>query len=97
MVSISSLLMYFKRIKPTVRKSQIGLLILRIIFGLSGFCIFKIAVGFLPLSLLMIVSQTNPFWTSVLSYLTIRERIRRFEVVAMVLCFAGVVFIAGSE
>ena len=97
MFFVSSLLMWAKKTKPTVLRPQAKWLIVRIIFGLSGFCSFKIAIGFLPLSLLMIVYQTNPFWTSVLSYLVIREEMKRFEVGAMVLCFAGIVCIAASE
>ena len=94
---IPSLLMWVKKTKPTVLRPQAKWLIARILFGLSGFCVFKISIRFLPLSLIMIVFQTHPFWTSVLSYLVLREEMKRFEVGAMVLCFSGVVCIAGSE
>jgi drug/metabolite transporter (DMT)-like permease len=48
----------------------------------------------LPLSLLMIVVQTNPFWTALLAYFMAREIIQRFELIGMVLSFIGVIAIS---
>ena len=73
-VSITTLQMYRKKSWPTALRPQVRWLIARVFVGLSAYGCFKITIGFLPLSLLMIVSQTNPFWTSVLSYLLIGEK-----------------------
>lgn len=45
----------------------------------------------------MILFQTNPFWISILAYFINRERILRIELVAMALCFGGVMMIAYSK
>ena len=74
MASISILQMYVKNTRPTALQPQVRWLIARVFIGLSAFATFKISIGLLPLSLLMIVSQTNPFFTSLLSYMLIGEK-----------------------
>ena len=73
MIFVTTLIMHVKKTTPTIMRPQARWLIARILAGLSGFGLFKITIGFLPLSLLMIVTQTTPFWTSLLSYLLIGE------------------------
>lgn len=94
MLCMMTLILCVKKTKPTVPRHKVGWLIARLLSGQAAFVGFTITIGLLPLSLLMIVAQTNPFWTSVLAYLLIGEKIRPFEIGAMMLCFCGVVCMA---
>lgn len=50
-----------------------------------------------PISLIMIIRQTNPFWTSLVAYKLLAEPILRFEVVGMLICFTAVIVIGLQE
>lgn len=45
----------------------------------------------------MVIFQTNPFWAAILGYFVNKEPIMCIEYIAMVVCLAGVVFIAMSK
>jgi len=45
----------------------------------------------------MVIYQTSPFWTSILALLINKEKVARFEYVAMVIGFLGVVGITLSK
>ena len=68
----------------------------RVSSGQSQFITFKLAVLQIPLSLVVIVFNTGPFWISVLGWMINSERIVPVELLGMVLCFIGVVVISYS-
>ena len=72
-------------------------LVLRAIFGQTSFFLYQLTVLFIPLMLEMVILQTSPFWTSILALLINKERVERFEYVAMVIGFLGVVGITLSK
>ena len=49
----------------------------------------------LPLSLSIIIFQTNPFWTAILSRLINDETVFLFEIVGMILSFLGICILGG--
>ena len=51
-------------------------------------------VTIMPLSLQMIIFQTQPFWASILAVIFLAESIMLIEYLGMAVCFAGVMFIA---
>lgn len=65
--------------------------------GLGAFTGFTVSVVLLPLSILMVIVMTNPFWTVILSYFINGTRIMWFEILAMIVCFFGVVAIVTSS
>lgn len=50
-----------------------------------------------PISLVIVVTQTNPFFISIFSYFMLREPIVGFEIIGMVVCFSAVVAIATQQ
>jgi drug/metabolite transporter (DMT)-like permease len=59
--------------------------------------LFQLAVLFIPLMLELVILQTSPFWTSILALLINKERVERFEYIAMAIGFLGVVGITLSK
>ena len=51
----------------------------------------------IPFTLLVILFQTSPFWTSIMGYKFNGEPLYTVEIVGMVLCFIAVVFITLDE
>jgi len=72
-------------------------IIIRGIIGSMCFMLYTFAVTKLPLSLLMIIFQTSPFWTSILAYFINNERIYKLEYASMALCFLGVCVVAFAK
>ena len=58
---------------------------------------FNVCLSLIPLSLLVIIFQTSPFWISILGYFVNYEPIVGIEVIGMVVCFIGVVVITLSQ
>ena len=69
-------------------------LFFRIISGQSSFALFNLAVPLAPLSLIIIVFNTNPFYISLIACLFLKEPLLCLEVIAMVVCFGAVIVIA---
>lgn len=79
---------------PKHQKLFLGL---RATFGQTGFLLFQLIVLFIPLMLEMVILQTSPFWTSILGLLINRERVQKFEYLAMVICFGCVISMLFSK
>ena len=47
----------------------------------------------IPFSLMVILYQTSPFWTSIMGYFLNGEPLYTVEIVGMVLCFVAIVAI----
>lgn len=69
-------------------------LFIRSLFGHSSFIFFCTAVPLAPLSLLMIIFNTCPFWISIVAFCLLKERVIGVEIVGMCVCFAMVIVIA---
>ena len=50
-----------------------------------------------PISLVMVVWQTNPFWVSIMAYFMLKEAMYKSELIAMFVCFALVAVIASQS
>eukprot|EP00352_Strombidinopsis_acuminata_P002455 CAMPEP_0176395482 /NCGR_PEP_ID=MMETSP0126-20121128/43443_1 /TAXON_ID=141414 ORGANISM="Strombidinopsis acuminatum, Strain SPMC142" /NCGR_SAMPLE_ID=MMETSP0126 /ASSEMBLY_ACC=CAM_ASM_000229 /LENGTH=378 /DNA_ID=CAMNT_0017768385 /DNA_START=27 /DNA_END=1163 /DNA_ORIENTATION=+ len=78
-------------------RSLRGTMVLRSIFGTIGFIGMAYNLTLLPMAVIMIIYQTNPFWNSLLSYWVNGDPVQKVEIVAMIICFIGVVIIATSK
>lgn len=76
---------------------QRKILLCRAILGYVITLLINACLTMIPFSLLVILFQTSPFWTSILSYHFNGEPIYRVEIFGMILCFIGVVIITTSE
>ena len=66
------------------------MVLLRSILGTSCFVTFTWAIGLAPLTLVIVLFNTAPFWGSLLGYWINNEPIIKIEYVAMFICFAGI-------
>jgi len=65
----------------------------RALFGLSVSLLINASLELISFSVLVILFQTNPFFTSILSYFVNSEQIFPIELIGMLVCFAGVIVI----
>ena len=68
--------------------------ILRSLMGHTSFTSFNLAVPFVPLSLVMIIFNTSPFWIAIIAFCLLGEPIIGLEIIGIILCFGAVVAIA---
>ena len=73
------------------------LLLLRAALGFGATLMINAALSFVPFSLLVIIYQTSPFWTSLLSYKINGEPLYMVEVFGMLFCFAAVCTVTMCE
>ena len=69
----------------------------RALCGLSVSLLVNASLELIPFSLLVIIFQTNPFWTSLLSFCVNGEKIRLLEILSMVVCFICVIVIVEND
>jgi drug/metabolite transporter (DMT)-like permease len=73
------------------------MMLIRSLCGHACFVCFNSALAFAPMFIIVIIFQTNPFWTGVLSAYLNNEKVERVEQFCMLLCFACVCSIAYSS
>ena len=66
----------------------------RSLLGTWGFIIFYYCIQLIPITLHMVLFQTSPVWTSIIAVIFLKEALMKFEYVAMVFSFGGVLFVA---
>ena len=81
----------------TMRPKERKILLLRAILGYLITLLINACLTMIPFSLLVILFQTSPFWTSILSYFINGEPIYRIEILGMILCFVAVIVITMGE
>ena len=69
-------------------------IIFRSLMGHTSFTSFNLAVPFAPLSLIMILFNTSPFFMSIIAFCLLKEPIICVEIVGMFVCFGAVIAIA---
>lgn len=78
---------------PMEKKMLLG----RAVLGYVITILINLSLTMIPFSLIVIIFQTAPFWTSILSYWINGEKIMMNEIVGMGLCFIAIVIITTSE
>lgn len=69
----------------------------RAIFGTSVSLLINASLELIPFSLLVILFQTNPFWTTILGYFINKEHIFAVELIGIIICFAAVIVIVTHD
>ena len=72
-------------------KGKCCLVAMRSLLGTSGFLGITITLMLIPLSLNAILFNLSPFWISILAWIVNKDKMSIVEIVAMVLCFLGVI------
>ena len=79
------------------RSTKFWIVQARALLGTLSFLLFTFNLQLIPITLIIIIFQTNPLWASLLGYAFNNETISRFESSAMIVSFATVIFIALSR
>lgn len=66
---------------------------MRSALGFIGNNLMIAATALLPLSILIIITNTNVFWASLFGYYFLGDRLSRIEIFAMILGFGGIYLI----
>ena len=87
---------YFIGVNPlnSLPKDKRGYMVLRCLSGQGNFVLLNMAAPLAPISLIMVMWQTSPFWISIVAFCMLSEPIIPLEVVAMMICFGAVITIA---
>lgn len=51
-------------------------------------------IKYLPIGIFQIIYNTSPFWASLLGFILLKERLKKVEIIAMVLSFILILLIA---
>ena len=99
MALLAIFLLYVREVdlEGNVPKQKRLILFARAFCGVIVGLLINASLELIPFSLLVILYQTNPFWTSILSHFINGEAIRLFEVIGMIVCFIAVIVIATHD
>ncbi|WP_017547402.1 DMT family transporter [Salinicoccus carnicancri] len=90
---ISLVLVIYYREKLFGKKANQGLLLLRSTFGLMGVLINFYVIDRLVLSDAEILNKLSPFFTIILCAIFLKEYIRKYQFISIVIAFVGAIFI----
>lgn len=83
-----------KNKKPLYKDKKNLLLILgRGIFGMFGVYLYFIGTKYLPSAEASVLQKSSPFFVFIFSYFAMKEPITRLDMTALILAFAGVLFV----
>jgi drug/metabolite transporter (DMT)-like permease len=94
---VSVFLVQFLGLSLKIPPGEKKTMFIRAAVGTFGFVSYVYCIKYLPLGLLMIIYNTAPFWSSLLSFLFLGETLQKYEVIAMILGFSGIVIVALSK
>jgi drug/metabolite transporter (DMT)-like permease len=72
-------------------------LIIRCLVGSAAFLMTTEALKLIPLSFFTMIINTSPFLTAILQYFWIREKVAKFEIVAMIGCYGGIMLLSATS
>ena len=89
-------IMYFKiDMRVAFEKEVFKKLMFRSVFGYTTWTAMYFSVKYLPLGLIQTVQNLVPFLTLILSYILLKETLKRLEILNMIVCFVGVLIVVG--
>lgn len=81
----------------TLPSDKRAIVVARGMTGVVTVLLINWSLELIPFSLMVILFQTTPFWTSVLSFFVNKEPIFPVDLVGMILCFVAVLIIATNN
>ena len=76
-----------------IDRDKVPFVAVRCICGLIAFTSMVYGVKLLPIFLTVIIVNTSPFWTALIGYLTLGDKLTFTELFCIVGCFIGVVIL----
>ena len=80
-----------------VEPAKRWVLIARAVTGAIGYCSLTYSVGNLPLFIWTLIINTAPFWTAILGYYILGEKVSRFDIGCLIVCFTGVLTLSAAS
>ena len=74
----------------SVTKDKVGSLIFKTFTGTTTTIIVNIATKYIPLTIIAVVSNLAPIVVVILAFLILKEQVRRFDVLMMLLSLVGI-------
>lgn len=93
LLGVLILLYSFKKISVSIDTSKLHLLFLRGLFGALAMVLFFYTIATIPLGEAVVLNKTSPFFVTILAYYLMKETISLRTFFALLIGFAGVVFI----
>lgn len=69
----------------------------RCIFGCASLNVIVVCLKLLPMSMVLVLFNTAPFWTALISFCMMKEKMTKIEMVVMFFSFVGVCMIILSK
>lgn len=93
LLGILIILYSFQKIRVTIDTSKLHLLFLRGVFGSLAMVLFFYTIATIPLGEAVVLNKTSPFFVTILAYYLIKESIDLKTFFALIIGFAGIIFI----
>jgi drug/metabolite transporter (DMT)-like permease len=93
LLGVMIILYSFKKVSVSIDTSKLHLLFLRGFFGTLAMLMFFYTIATIPLGEAIILNKTSPFFVTILAYYFMKESISLNTFFALIIGFAGVVFI----
>jgi drug/metabolite transporter (DMT)-like permease len=93
LLGVMIILYSFKRVSVSIDTSKLHLLFLRGFFGTVAMLLFFYTIATIPLGEAVILNKTSPFFVTILAYYLMKESITPYTFFALIIGFAGVIFI----
>jgi len=94
LIGVLIILYTLKHTPPKLSGGKLHLLFLRGFFGFSAMILFFYTITVIPLGVAITLNKTSPFFVSIIVFYLLRESLSKRAIVALLIGFAGVVFIA---
>lgn len=93
LLGIIIILYSIRKAKISIDTSKLHLLFLRGLFGALAMVMFFYTIATIPLGEAVVLNKTSPFFVTILAYYLVKESINLRTFFALIIGFAGVVFI----
>lgn len=94
LIGVAIILVMLRHTPPALPGGKLHLLLLRGFFGFSAMILFFYTITVIPLGEAITLNMTSPLFVSILAFFLMKEHLSRYAVAALVIGFAGVLFIS---
>jgi len=94
LIGVLIILYTLKHTPPKLSGGKLHLLFLRGFFGFSAMILFFYTITVIPLGVAITLNKTSPFFVSIIAFYLLHESLSKRAIVALLIGFTGVVFIA---
>ncbi len=93
-IGVMIILLTLRHTPALLPGGRLHLLLLRGLFGFSAMILFFYTITTIPLGEAITLNKTSPLFVAVLAYFLMKEHLNRYGILALIVGFTGVVFIA---